>query len=123
MFTHPTPALFLLNKFMMQAVKIPGVDTVAFEHVSKLAVGKAGPKGASASAVVQAEHGKADLEKRIADLEARKTKQENKVIELKAKIQAIEKRNSERKEVEDKKREEELKFLKYQETHLNKFLK
>jgi dynein light intermediate chain len=72
---------------------------------------------------LQAEHGKADLEKRIADLEARKTKQENKVIELKAKIQAIEKRNSERKEVEDKKREEELKFLKYQETHLNKFLK
>merc|ERR1711982_881 len=53
---------------------------------------------------LQAEHGKADLEKRIADLEARKTKQENKVIELKAKIQAIEKRNSERKEVEDKKR-------------------
>ena len=72
---------------------------------------------------IQAEHGKADLEKRIADLEARKTKQENKVIELKAKIQAIEKRNAERKEVEDKKREEELKFLKYQETHLNKFLK
>lgn len=72
---------------------------------------------------LQAEHGKADLEKRIADLEARKTKQENKVIELKAKIQAIEKRNAERKEVEDKKREEELKFLKYQETHLNKFLK
>jgi dynein light intermediate chain len=62
---------------------------------------------------LQAEHGKADLEKRIADLEARKTKQENKVIELKAKIQAIEKRNCERKEVEDKKREEELKFLKY----------
>lgn len=72
---------------------------------------------------LQAEHGKADLEKRIAELEAKRTKQENKVVELKSKIDAIEKRNSERKEVEAKKREEEIKFLKYQETHLQKFLK
>jgi dynein light intermediate chain, axonemal len=72
---------------------------------------------------LQAEHGKADLEKRISELEAKKTKQENRVIELKAKIQAIEKRNAERKAMEDLKREEELKFLKYQEQHLNKFLK
>lgn len=35
---------------------------------------------------LQAEHGKADLEKRISELEAKKTKQENRVIELKAKI-------------------------------------
>ena len=72
---------------------------------------------------LQAEHGKADLEKRIAELEAKRIKQENKVVELKSKIDAIEKRNSERKEVEAKKREEEIKFLKYQETHLSKFLK
>jgi len=72
---------------------------------------------------LQAEHGKADLEKRISELEAKKTKQENRVIELKAKIQAIEKPNAERKAMEDLKREEELKFLKYQEQHLNKFLK
>jgi len=72
---------------------------------------------------LQAEHGKADLEKRISELEAKKTKQENKVIELKFKIEAIEKRNSERKEVDKKKRDEEILFLKYQEIHLNKFLK
>ena len=67
---------------------------------------------------LQAEHGKADLEKRISELEAKRTKQDNKVVELKAKIDAIDKRNVERKEVEAKKREEELKFLKYQEIHL-----
>jgi dynein light intermediate chain len=39
---------------------------------------------------LQAEHGKADLEKRITELEAKKTKQTNKVIELKAKLEAIE---------------------------------
>jgi dynein light intermediate chain len=72
---------------------------------------------------LQAEHGKADLEKRITELEAKRTKQDNKVVELKAKIDAIDKRNVERKEVEAKKREEEIKFLKYQETHLSKFLK
>jgi dynein light intermediate chain len=53
---------------------------------------------------LQAEHGKADLEKRITELEAKKTKQTNKVIELKAKLEAIEQRNQERKEQEDKKR-------------------
>lgn len=72
---------------------------------------------------LQAEHGKSDLEKQIAELEAKKTKQSNKVIELKSKIEAINTRNQERREVETKKRQEEIKFLKYQETHLSKFLK
>lgn len=72
---------------------------------------------------LQAEHGKADLEKRIAELEAKKTKQSNKVIELKSKLEAIERRNQERKEQEDKKRTTELDFLKYQEKHLQTFLK
>lgn len=72
---------------------------------------------------LQAEHGKADLEKRITELEAKKTKQTNKVIELKAKLEAIENRNQERKEQEDKKRQAELEFLKYQEKHLSNFLK
>lgn len=62
---------------------------------------------------LQAEHGKADLEKRIEELEARRIKLENKVIELKSKIDAIEKRNKERREVENKKREDEIEFLKY----------
>ena len=43
--------------------------------------------------------------------------------ELKSKIEAIEKRNRERKDVEAKKREHEVEFLKYQEGHLAKFLK
>ena len=72
---------------------------------------------------LQAEHGKADLEKRIVELEAKRTKLDNKVVELKAKIDAIAKRNEERKEVEAKRRDEEIKFLKYQESHLQKFLK
>jgi dynein light intermediate chain len=48
---------------------------------------------------------------------------ENKVIELKSKIEAIEKRNRERQEVEQKKRMDELEFLRYQEQHLVKFIK
>lgn len=72
---------------------------------------------------LQAEHGKADLEQRIAQLEAKKKKQTNKVIELKHKIEAIQTRNSERREVEQKKRAEEIKFLNYQSQHLQRFLK
>jgi dynein light intermediate chain len=72
---------------------------------------------------LQAEHGKADLERKIEELESKKTKLENKVIELKSKIEAIEKRNRERQEIEQKKRSEELEFLRYQESHLQKFIK
>lgn len=72
---------------------------------------------------LQAEHGKAELENRIEELEEKKTKLENKVIELKSKIDAIDNRNKERKEIEQKKRDEEIEFLKYQESHLAKFLK
>ena len=72
---------------------------------------------------LQAEQGKAELQERIAELEERKTKLENKVIELKSKIEAIDKRNKERREVEQKKREDEIEFLKYQQGHLDKFLK
>lgn len=72
---------------------------------------------------LQAEHGKADLERKIEELEGKKTKLENKVIELKSKIEAIEKRNRERQEVEQKRRTEELEFLRYQEQHLVKFIK
>ena len=72
---------------------------------------------------LQAEHGKADLERKIEELEAKKTKLQNKVTELESKIEAIDKRNKERKEAEAKKREQEIEFLKYQETHLSKFLK
>ena len=72
---------------------------------------------------LQAENGKQELIKRVAELEAKKKKQEAKTVELKAKIDCLDKRNRERREVESTKREEEIKFLKYQETHLAKFLK
>lgn len=45
------------------------------------------------------------------------------MIELESKIDAIDKRNKERKDAELKKREQEIDFLKYQESHLSKFLK
>lgn len=44
------------------------------------------------------------------------------MAELNSKIEAIEKRNKERREVELKKREQEVEFLRYQEVHLTKFL-
>ena len=72
---------------------------------------------------LQAEHGKADLEKRIGELESKKKKQSNKVIELKSKIEAITSRNQARRDVETKKRAEEIKFLNYQAQHLQRFLK
>ena len=72
---------------------------------------------------LQAEHGKSDLEKQIAELEAKKTKQSNKVIELKSKIEAIDQRSDSRREVDNKKRSDEMKFLNYQAQHLGRFLK
>lgn len=72
---------------------------------------------------LQAEHGKADLEKKISELEVKQTKQQNKVIELKSKMEAIDKRNKERRKVETEKRKNEQEFLRYQEKHLSSFLK
>lgn len=72
---------------------------------------------------LQAENGRTELHQRVAELEHRKKKQEAKTIELKAKIDCLDKRNLARREIEATKREEEVKFLKYQEAHLVKFLK
>ena len=72
---------------------------------------------------LQAEHGKADLERTIDQLDQKKNKLENKVSELKAKIEVLENKKKEKKEALAKKREQEIDFLKYQEQHLNKFLK
>lgn len=71
---------------------------------------------------LQAEHGKADLEKRIADLEAKRTKADNRYLDLKIKSEAVDQRIAERKEIESKKRDEELKFLTFQKNHLEGFL-
>ena len=72
---------------------------------------------------LQAEHGKADIEKRISELENKKKKQTEKVIELKGKLEAIDNRKTSRREVDSKKRQEEVKFLNTQTAHLTKFLR
>ncbi|NXC85874.1 IDLC protein, partial [Cercotrichas coryphoeus] len=61
---------------------------------------------------LQAEQGKAHLEKRIAELEEEKRELEKQVSEEKAKCEAIEKQESERREIEEKKHNEEVLFLK-----------
>jgi len=54
---------------------------------------------------IQAEHGKVELEKTYEKLEQKRKQQLKKVKELKAKIDSIEKRTRERKEIETKSRE------------------
>lgn len=71
---------------------------------------------------LQAEHGKATLEKRIAELEAKRTKADNRYLELKIKSDAVDLRIKERKEIENKKRENDLNFLNFQKNHLETFL-
>ncbi|XP_005988829.1 axonemal dynein light intermediate polypeptide 1 [Latimeria chalumnae] len=61
---------------------------------------------------LQAEQGKSDMEKKIADLENEKKDLERQVNEQKAKCEAIEKREAERRQVEEKKHAEEIQFLK-----------
>uniref|UniRef100_S4RME0 Axonemal dynein light intermediate polypeptide 1 n=1 Tax=Petromyzon marinus TaxID=7757 RepID=S4RME0_PETMA len=61
---------------------------------------------------LQAEQGKADMEKKIAELEEEKRELERAVNEQKAKCEAIEKREAERRQVDEKKHAEEIQFLK-----------
>ncbi|XP_019403447.1 PREDICTED: axonemal dynein light intermediate polypeptide 1 [Crocodylus porosus] len=61
---------------------------------------------------LQAEQGKADMEKKIAELEEEKRELERQVNEQKAKCEAVEKREIERRQVEEKKHGEEVQFLK-----------
>ncbi|XP_053560765.1 axonemal dynein light intermediate polypeptide 1 [Bombina bombina] len=61
---------------------------------------------------LQAEQGKSDMEKRIAELEQDKKELERQVNEQKARCEAIEKREAERRQVEEKKHAEEIQFLK-----------
>lgn len=72
---------------------------------------------------LQAENGKDDLIKRVAELEVKKKKAEAKSAELKARKDLLENRNKARAEIEATKREEEIKYLKYQEANLSKYLK
>ncbi|KAJ3413397.1 Axonemal dynein light intermediate polypeptide 1 [Chytridiales sp. JEL 0842] len=61
---------------------------------------------------LQAEQGKVDMEGRIKELEEEKRQLEQTVLELKAKCEAIEKRESERRAMEERKHAEEIAFLK-----------
>jgi len=61
---------------------------------------------------LQAEQGKSDMEGRILSLEGEKKDLERQIQDLKAKCEAIEKRESERRQLEEKKHAEEVQFLK-----------
>ncbi|NXE13193.1 IDLC protein, partial [Lophotis ruficrista] len=61
---------------------------------------------------LQAEQGKSDMEKRIAELEEEKRELERQVSEERAKCDAIEKQGNERLRIEEKKYTEEIQFLK-----------
>ena len=72
---------------------------------------------------LQAEHGKADLENEIKSLEDEKKRQTNRVMQLKARIEALRTRAKERNVTEENKRNEEMKFLEFQRNHLTTFYK
>ena len=72
---------------------------------------------------LQAEQGMSDLEERIGALEGQNKDLENNVLELRNGVEVIEKRENEHKAVQDKKRKDEIDFLKYQGQHLDAFLR
>jgi dynein light intermediate chain len=72
---------------------------------------------------LQAEQGMSELEGRIEELERENKDLENQVLELRNGVEVIEKRENEHKAVEDKKRKDEIDFLKYQGQHLDAFLR
>ncbi|CAM9397760.1 unnamed protein product [Phaeothamnion confervicola] len=72
---------------------------------------------------LQAEHGTADTEAAAEQLAAGKAALELKVAELRNRLEAIEKRQAERRALDEKRRREELDFLKHTGQHLDSFLK
>lgn len=72
---------------------------------------------------LQAEQGLAEMEAKIDELSEAKKDLQNQVLELRNKVEVIEKRATERRQLEEKKRKEEIDFLKYQGQHLDQFLK
>ncbi|VDP50666.1 unnamed protein product, partial [Schistosoma mattheei] len=61
---------------------------------------------------LQSEQGKADMERMISDLEQEKKDLERQVYELKTKCEQIEKRAVEQRQLEEKKHQDEIQFLK-----------
>merc|ERR1711982_5393 len=72
---------------------------------------------------LQSEEGKAETEAMIAENEEQKRQREARVVELKNKLEAIERREAERRTIDERKRKEEIDFLKHQQQHLETFLK
>lgn len=72
---------------------------------------------------LRAEQGIPELEDQASELEKEKAALELEVYELRSKLDIVEKREAERKNADDKRRKEELDFLKYQGQHLDSFLK
>eukprot|EP00391_Amoebophrya_sp_Ameob2_P008391 CAMPEP_0178999522 /NCGR_PEP_ID=MMETSP0795-20121207/10114_1 /TAXON_ID=88552 /ORGANISM="Amoebophrya sp., Strain Ameob2" /LENGTH=242 /DNA_ID=CAMNT_0020692319 /DNA_START=9 /DNA_END=738 /DNA_ORIENTATION=+ len=71
---------------------------------------------------LQSEQGKSDMENTLADLEKKKKSLEAQVVELKNQAEAIERREAEKRAIEDRKKREETEFLKHQGQHLESFL-
>ncbi len=72
---------------------------------------------------LQAEQGSSELELAVSSLVETNKSLETQVAELRNKVEVIEKRGAERKALEDKKRKEEIDFLKHQGQHLDSFLR
>eukprot|EP01038_Epipyxis_sp_PR26KG_P014407 gene14407-19338_t len=72
---------------------------------------------------LRAEQGIPELEQQVDELQKQKSDLELEVHELRSKLEIFEKREAERKATDDKRRKEELDFLKYQGQHLDSFLK
>ena len=63
---------------------------------------------------LQAEQGMSEMEKKILDLEEKKKGLDNRVMELRNKVEVIEKREAERHQLEQEKQSEKIAFLQEQ---------
>jgi dynein light intermediate chain len=72
---------------------------------------------------LQAEHGIPELETSLSELGERKKDLEAQVQALRARIDVIERRQAERRVLDDKRRAEEITYLKHQAKNLDTFLK
>jgi dynein light intermediate chain len=70
---------------------------------------------------LKAEEGIPDLEKTVAELDAENSRLEIEVTELRSKMEIAEKREAERKSADERRRREEIEFLKAQAFHLDSF--
>ena len=71
---------------------------------------------------IQALYGMDELEKTKAELSKKKILLENKEIELRNKIDAIDKKNMEKRVIDNERRTAEMEFLKYQEKRLSEMI-